>query len=239
MDELLSQFESLNLIPSTRKKKTNRKSCRRSMVQLLVEMKGALVDILACHGQLVLSRQQTNNFLSQNLYSVDTKLDAAIFENRLALGIFLHDAFVPILYLYFNKIIKIVIKKMEIGQAARKFYHFLQEKNENLHKFGHSLAKSYKEINKSISKIRYNTLLQAKLGLLPINQDNTSQNQTFLSVNFCENTIFQTFILPYFDYGSTLLCFFSKEAIIKLAKINNFNEINNFLEKYGLYAVVV
>ncbi|RNA02644.1 hypothetical protein BpHYR1_010151 [Brachionus plicatilis] len=34
-----------------------------------------------------------------------------------------------------------------------------------------------------------------------------------------------TFILPYFDYCSTLLCYFSKEAIIKLAK-----------KKYGLYA---
>jgi len=62
---------------------------------------------------------------------------------------------------------------------------------------------------------------------------------------------FKTFILPYFDYSSTLLCYFSKEAIIKLAKSyyfsifklfkfkfesKNFNDVNNFLEKYGLYA---
>ncbi|RNA11666.1 hypothetical protein BpHYR1_048534 [Brachionus plicatilis] len=55
-----------------------------------------------------------------------------------------------------------------------------------------------------------------------------------------------TFILPYFDYCSTLLCYFSKEAINKLAKsyyislikllnlkleANSFNEINNALEK--------
>jgi hypothetical protein len=62
---------------------------------------------------------------------------------------------------------------------------------------------------------------------------------------------FKTFILPYFDYIFTILCYFSKEAIQKLSNcfyicifkllkiklnFNDFNEINNILEKYGLFA---
>ena len=57
--------------------------------------------------------------------------------------------------------------------------------------------------------------------------------------------------MPYFDYIFTILCYFSKEAIQKLSNcfyicifkllkiklnFNDFNEINNILEKYGLFA---
>jgi hypothetical protein len=63
---------------------------------------------------------------------------------------------------------------------------------------------------------------------------------------------FKTFILPYFDYCSTLLIYFPKESIQKLANAynqsifkllgfksrisqsNDFNKFNNFLEKYNL-----
>ena len=62
---------------------------------------------------------------------------------------------------------------------------------------------------------------------------------------------FKTFILPYFDYIFTILCYFSKEAIQKLSNcfyisiykllkiklnFNDINEVNNILEKYGLFA---
>lgn len=60
---------------------------------------------------------------------------------------------------------------------------------------------------------------------------------------------FKTFVMPYFDYCSTLSCYFPKTTIIKLTKCFDFsifrlfklkpetndrNDFNNKLEKYGL-----
>ena len=86
---------------------------------------------------------------------------------------------------------------------------------------------------------------------LAVNKKLFSIKRLFYLCTSVKIQFFKTFILPYFDYVFTLLLYFSKEAIQRLAncfylcifkllkiKLNssNFNEINNLLEKYGLFA---
>ncbi|RNA11610.1 hypothetical protein BpHYR1_010581 [Brachionus plicatilis] len=49
-----------------------------------------------------------------------------------------------------------------------------------------------------------------------------------LSIQRIFYLVTSTFILPYFDYCSTLLCYFSKEAINKLAKRTTITLLNNW-----------
>ena len=86
---------------------------------------------------------------------------------------------------------------------------------------------------------------------LTVNKKLFSIKRLFYLCTSVKIQFFKTFILPYFDYIFTLILYFSKEAIqrlancfylciFKLLKINlnssNFNEVNNLLEKYALFA---
>ena len=85
---------------------------------------------------------------------------------------------------------------------------------------------------------------------LSVNRKLFSIKRLFYLCTTVKIQFFKTFILPYFDYVFTLLCYFSKEAIQKLSNsfyisihrlLNfkfdsiEFNDINNQLEKYGLF----
>ena len=86
---------------------------------------------------------------------------------------------------------------------------------------------------------------------LGVNRKLFSIKRLFYLCTSVKIQFFKTFILPYFDYVFTLICYFSKEAIPRLAncfylcifKLLNlrfdscdFNSLNNLLEKYGLFA---
>jgi hypothetical protein len=86
---------------------------------------------------------------------------------------------------------------------------------------------------------------------LSVNKKLFSIKRLFYLCTSVKIQFFKTFILPYFDYVFTLILYFSKEAIQRLAncfylciykllKINlnsaDFNDLNNLLEKYGLFA---
>ena len=86
---------------------------------------------------------------------------------------------------------------------------------------------------------------------LSVNKKLFSIKRLFYLCTSVKIQFFKTFILPYFDYIFNIILYFSKEAIqrlancfylciFKLLKINfnssTFNEINNLLEKYGLFA---
>jgi hypothetical protein len=86
---------------------------------------------------------------------------------------------------------------------------------------------------------------------LAVNRKLYSIKRLFYLCTSVKIQFFKTFVLPYFDYIFSIICYFSKEAIqrlancfyisiFKLLKIefdsNNFNRVNDLLEKYGLFA---
>ena len=86
---------------------------------------------------------------------------------------------------------------------------------------------------------------------LAVNRKLFSIKRLFYLCTSVKIQFFKTFILPYFDYIFTLICYFSKEAIQRLANCfylclfkllnlrldsSDFNSLNNLLEKYGLFA---
>jgi hypothetical protein len=86
---------------------------------------------------------------------------------------------------------------------------------------------------------------------LAVNRKLYSIKRLFYLCTSVKIQFFKTFVLPYFDYIFSIICYFSKEAIqrlancfyisiFKLLKIetdsSNFNRVNDLLEKYGLFA---
>ena len=113
-----------------------------------------------------------------------------------------------------------------------------------------SVVKEFKLLGFTIdSKLNFMKLVSETC--LAVNRKLFSIKRLFYLCFSVKIQFFKTFILPYFDYVFTLICYFSKEAIQRLANCfylsifkllklrigsNDFNELNNSLEKYGLFA---